>query len=79
MPAATYTPRTRDSTMDSPLVVFFSIFDCSRCSGLILFCAKPITTADKPARSGMIQESPPSSIGTMPKNSVPGAPWSVMP
>ena len=46
---------------------------------LILFCAKPITTADKPARSGMIQESPPSSIGTMPKNSVPGAPWSVMP
>ena len=33
MPAATYTPRTRDNTMDSPLVVFFSIFDCSRCSG----------------------------------------------
>lgn len=72
-------PSTNDSAMESPLVVFFSIADCSRCKGLILFCAKPMTTADNAARTGIAHERPPSSADTMPRNSVPGAPLSVMP
>ena len=72
-------PSTSESAMESPLVVFFSRDDCSRCSGLMRFCAKPMTTAESAASTGMIQESPPSSAGTIPRNSVPGAPWSVMP
>ena len=43
------------------------------------FWASPMTTAERAARKGMTHESPPSSAGTMPKNSVPGAPPSVIP
>ena len=77
MPAETKTPRTSDRPMDSPLVAFFSARDCSFWSGLMRFCAKPIATAERPARSGMTHEAPPSATGTMPRNSVPGAPPSV--
>ena len=78
MPAETNTPRINDRPIDKPLVVFFSARDCSRCNGLIRFWAKPIATAESPASNGMIQDIPPSVTGTIPKNSVPGAPLSVM-
>ena len=79
MPVATKMPKTNDSAIDRPLVMFFSARDCSFCRGLMRFCAKPMMMADTPAASGMNHEMPPSSKGTMPRSSVPGAPWSVTP
>lgn len=78
MPVATNTPKMKERPMDRPFVMFFSARDCSRCNGLMRFCAKPMIMAESPAKSGMIHAAPPSSKGIWPKNSVPGAPPSVI-
>ena len=58
--------------------MFFSVRDCSRCRGLMWLDTQPMITAERPASSGMMSDAPPLSMGTRPRNSVPGAPESVM-
>ena len=66
-PNATTAPREREIAMEIPFVVHCSALLCSRCNGLMRFCACPSASAASPAAAGASSVQPPASAGTRPR------------